>query len=103
MKNSKKGQLMDQAVTIIITLGFAAMLAGAFAIANAGFVTSITKANGNEVYNNSVGVLNNGSSGLLNMSVQLPVVGTVGGVALIIAVIVGALFASVGGILALKR
>ena len=103
MIGHKRGQLLDQAVTIIVVLGFAAMLAGAFAIANSGFVTAITKSNGDTNLNNSIAVLNNGSTGLLNMSVQLPVVGTVGGVSLIIAVIVGALFASVGGILAMRR
>jgi hypothetical protein len=96
MKAHAKGQQMNMAVEFIVVLGFAALLGGAFAIALAGFGDSTTNATADAI-------IANGSSGILNMSVQLPVVGTVGGVALIIAVIVGALFASVGGILALKR
>ena len=96
MQNCKKGQLMNMAVEFIVVLGFAALLGGAFAIALAGFGSSTTNTT-------ALAIIANGSAGILNMSVQLPVVGTVGGVSLIIAVIVGALFASVGGVLALRR
>ena len=90
-----KGQLLDQAIEIITVLGFAAMLGGAFAIALAGF-------SGGTTDTTAKAIIGNGSTGLLNMSIQLPVVGTVGGVSLIIVVIVGALFAGVGGVLTMR-
>lgn len=95
-KGTYSGQLLDKGVEFIVLLGFTALLGGAFAIALSGFAGSTTDATADAI-------IGNGSAGLLNMSIQLPVVGTVGGVALIIMVIVGALFAGLGGLAVMGR
>ena len=82
MKGFKKGQLMDRGVEYIMGLVIIGLLAGAGAIALAAFSSGQT--------GNALNVINNATSGLLNFSIQLPSVGTIAGVGLIILVIVGA-------------
>lgn len=68
-KGFYSGQMLDKGVEFIVMLGFLALLGGAFAIALSGFAGSSSDAT-------AVAIIGNGSQGLLNMSLQLPVVGT---------------------------
>lgn len=79
-----KGNLLDTGVNFAFALVFIGILLGAGAIALSSFATGQT--------GTSLSVINNASSGLVNLSTQLPVVGTIAGVGLIILV----LFVAIG-------
>lgn len=86
MKMSKKAQAvtLGRAPNLILLLGLTAMIAGATALATSSFQSTLT-ANTAE-YNATT----NGLTGILNFTTQMPTVGTVLGVALIIVAVVGA-------------
>lgn len=82
---SKKGQVsLGNAPQVILLLGLMVMIASATALAVNSFQTST--ATGGYAYN----ISGQGLSGLDNFSEQIPTIGTVIGVALIIGVVVGA-------------
>jgi hypothetical protein len=85
MKGHMRGNLLETGVNFAFALVFIGILLGAGAIALSSFATGQT--------GNALNAINNASSGLVNLSVQLPTVGTIAGVGLIILV----LFVAIGG------
>lgn len=84
MKKKAQAITLGRAPQIVLLLALTAMIAAATALAVQSFRDSTTS-NG-YAYN----ISNQGLSGIDNMSDQLPTVGTVIGVALIVVVVVGA-------------
>ena len=84
-----KGDLLNTGVNFAFAIVFIGILLGAGAIALASFATGQT---GNALY-----TINNASAGLVNLSTQLPTVGTIAGVGLIILVLFTAIGAYVFG------
>ena len=82
MKNYK-GNVVEQGVEYVYALIFIGILLGAGAISLAAFASGQTGA--------AAATIGNASSGLTNLSVQLPTVGTLMGVGLILLVLFGAL------------
>lgn len=82
----KRGQsvTLGNAPQLVLVLGLAVMIASATAVA----VTSFrdTQTTGSDAYN----ISDSGLTGLSNFASQVPTVGTIIGVALIIGVVVGA-------------
>jgi hypothetical protein len=79
-----KGNLLDTGVNFAFALVFIGILLGAGAIALASFASGQT--------GSAASTIGNASSGLVNLSTQLPTVGTIAGVGLIILV----LFTAIG-------
>ncbi len=92
MKEHMKGDLLDTGIAFVFGLMFIGILLGAGAIAITSMQPSATGAGGGLGPNMTASVFNNGSSSLVNFSTQLPTVGTIAGVGLIIMV----LFIAVG-------
>ena len=96
-ERKKKGQIA-QGVSLVAALIFVGILLGAGAIALGSFQSnyeaSLDSNHSLWTYGQSavVGTVGNASSGVVNISTQMPTIGTIGGVALII----GMLFAAVG-------
>ncbi len=84
MENHMKGNLLETGVNFAFALVFIGIMLGAGAIALSSFASGQTGA--------AASTINNASSGLVNLSTQLPTVGTIAGVGLIILV----LFVAVG-------
>ncbi len=80
-----RGNLLETGVNFAFALVFIGILLGAGAIALASFAQGQSGA--------ALGVINNASGGMLNLGQQLPTVGTIAGVGLIILV----LFVAIGG------
>jgi hypothetical protein len=87
-----KGDLLDTGVNFAFGLVFIGILAGAGGVALTSFGTGVTYASGTAAQNQTVAMINNATLGLANMSAQLPTVGTIAGVGLIILV----LFTAIG-------
>jgi hypothetical protein len=85
MKGNMKGGLLETGVNFAFALVFIGIMLGAGAIALSSFATGQT--------GNAAAAIGNASQGLLNLSVQMPTVGTIAGVGLIILV----LFVAIGG------
>ena len=83
MKN-KKGVTIGEAPSVILAFGLMILIAGAVAIALNSFKGTTTT--NSYAYN----ITGQGESGLKNFSDQLPTIGTIIGVSLIIVVVVGA-------------
>jgi len=83
---NKKGQAVTLGNTpqIVLLLGLAVMIAGATALAVQAFQDSVTAGSF------AANITGRGLTALDNFSIQLPTVGTIIGVALIIVVVVGA-------------
>ena len=80
-----KGQLMARGTELVMLFVFLGILLGAGALALAGMQTSY----GQQTNNGTVlSTLGNASSGLTQFSQQLPTVGIVGGIALLILVLI---------------
>ena len=79
-----KGDLMSTGVNFAFALVFIGILLGAGAIALAAFATGQT--------GTALATITNASNGIANLSGQIPTVGTIAGVGLIIVV----LFAAIG-------
>jgi len=88
MKNYK-GNLLENGVNFAFALVFIGILLGAGAIALAAFSVGQT--------GTSLAVITNASNGVANLSAQLPTVGTIAGVGLIIVVLFTAIGAYVMG------
>ncbi len=89
MKEHMKGDLLDTGISFVFGLLFIGILIGVGAIA----LTSMQPASTGGLNSNmTASVFNNGSTSLVNYSTQLPTVGTIAGVGLIIMV----LFVAVG-------
>jgi hypothetical protein len=82
--NTYKGDLLDTGVNFAFGLVFIGILAGAGGVALASFGTGLT--------GTAASIVANSSLGLANMAAQLPTVGTIAGVGLIILV----LFTAIG-------
>ena len=80
-----KGSLLDTGINFAFALVFIGIMLGAGAIALTSFSTGLTGTAANTVANASIGIG--------NLSAQLPTVGTIAGVGLIILV----LFVAIGG------
>ena len=80
-----KGNLLDTGVNFAFALVFIGILLGAGAIALSSFANGQT--------GTTLNTINNATVGLANLSAQLPTVGTIAGVGLIILV----LFIAIGG------
>lgn len=85
-----KGDLLSNGVNVVFGLIFIGILLGAGAVALAA-MTPAAATNGVAAYNQTAFVIGNGSSGVLNLSTQLPTVGTIAGVGLILMVLFVAL------------
>jgi len=89
MWKNKKAMTLGQAPNMILAFGLTVLIAGAVALALSGFKDTTTT--NTYAYN----ITEDGESGLNNFSGQVPTVGTILGVSLIIVIVVGA-FAYVG-------
>ena len=84
MKNYK-GDLLGAGVDLVYAFIFIGILLGAGVVALASFGTTQT--------GSALAAINNATVGLVNVSLQMPTVGTIGGIGLIIIV----LFTALGG------
>jgi ABC-type antimicrobial peptide transport system permease subunit len=92
-----RGDLMEMGVQFAAAIMFIGILLGAGAIALGSFTSTYegtldanhSKWTGTE--SGAVSTMGNSSSGLVNISTQMPTVGTIAGVGLIIAVLFGAI------------
>ena len=102
-----KGQLIARGQEIVMLFVFGGILLGAGALALSGMNTAAlsqfgngTTTGTNAIYNASIGpTINNGSSGLMQFSTQLPTIGLIGGISLLILV----LFIGFGAFLMRKK
>ena len=86
-----KGQLMARGTELVMFFVFVGILAGAGALALGSFATGQT--------GNTLATINNATSGLVQFSTQLPTIGLIGGIALLILV----LFIGFGAFLMRKK
>ena len=82
-----KGDLLGAGVDLVYAFIFIGILLGAGVVALVSFNSTLS--NTSQAYF----AINNATSGLLNVSLQMPTVGTIGGIGLIIIV----LFTALGG------
>ena len=92
-----KGDLMENGIAFAAAILFIGILLGAGAIALGSFQSTyqgtLDSNSSKWTYGqaSAVGVMGNGSSGVVNISTQMPTVGTIAGVGLIIMVLFGAI------------
>ena len=86
-----KGGLLDSGMEFGFGIVFIGILLGAGAIALAAFSTSQVQAQGSVQQNQAVGMIYNATTGVGNFSAQMPTVGTIAGVGLILIVLFSAI------------
>jgi len=75
---------MNEMVTFVVLIALAALIAGASALALSDFSAGLTADSAAQ------NVTTNGLNGLLNLSAQLPTIGTIVGVAVLIGIVISA-------------
>jgi hypothetical protein len=84
-----KGQLLTRGTELVMFFVFVGILAGAGALALGSFATGQT--------GNTASTIGNASSGLVQFSTQLPTIGIIGGISLLILVLFIGFGAFLGG------
>jgi len=92
-----KGQLMFRGQELIMLFVFGGILLGAGALAMAGMTPSPTGMGGGVGPNATASIFGNSSGGLVSFSQQLPTVGVIGGIALLILMLFVGFSAFIGG------